>query len=184
MQTETKTQTKTQGYIPPGLRRKVFLAQVILFWETLWPALWPFLGLTLLFAITALFGLWSVAPVWGKIVGLACLTAGLIASLVPVFRLSVPDRKSALRHLERQSGVPHRPATAYADPLALGGSDPAAVGLWGAHRIRLAENLRRLRPGWPRSRLTRSDPLAVRVPLVMALIIGIAMAGPAWRDRL
>lgn len=184
MQTKTDRQSETLDRLPAVLRRNVFLAQLLLFWETLWPSLWPLLGVLSLFAISALMGLWSLVPIWGKITGLACFAAAILVTLVPVFRLPVPSKEVALRHLERRSGVPHRPATAYADPLALGKADPTAIRLWDAHRKRMVERLQRLRPGWPRSRLTRSDPFAVRVPLVMALIIGIAVAGPAWRDRL
>ncbi len=184
MPLETSTQNRSPNQIPSLLRQKVFAAQCLLFWEEFWPTLWPLIAVVALFMITAFFGFWSLLPVWSKMIGLAGFGTAFLVALARILRLSLPSRDAALRHLERRSGIPHRPASAYGDPVALGATDPAAAILWAAHRKRLAASLKKLRPGWPRSRFLRSDPYALRVPLVLALVIGAALAGPGWLDRL
>ena len=170
--------------IPPALSRNVFLARCLLFWEAFWPSLWPLIGVITLFAITALTGIWVTMPLWAKVIGLAGFAIAISICLLPLVRLSVPGRGAALRHLELRSGIAHRPATAYSDPLALGEADKTSEYLWVAHRARLAEALKNLRPGWPRSRLVQADSFALRVPLALALVIAVAYAGSSWPNRL
>ena len=52
-----------------------------------------------------------------------------------------PAQEAAIRRLERDSGVPHRPLVAVQDSLAAGSADPMASALWEAHRRREAERL-------------------------------------------
>ena len=45
------------------------------------------------------------------------ILAALLVSLLPLIRLSLPTRVEALRRLERNANVKHRPASSYEDRL-------------------------------------------------------------------
>jgi hypothetical protein len=55
---------RTQPDAPPGLDGQLWLARGALFWEKLWPGLWPALGVTGLFLALALFDLLPGLPLW------------------------------------------------------------------------------------------------------------------------
>src|SRR5690606_21449648 len=119
----------------------------------------------------------------------ALFAAAGLAALWPLAHLRRPSRIEALRRLERDSGLPHRPSSAWLDArapeqLRRAGERQHTAALWRAHRGRMERLLARLRPGPPRSDLARRDAYAVRVALVMALIVTVSFAGPAWRERL
>ena len=95
-----------------------------------------------------------------------------------------PAQEAAIRRLERDSGVPHRPLVAVQDTLAAGSADPMSSALWEAHRRREAERLAGLsnRPAHPG--LAVLDTWALRFVPLLALIVAIAVAG-GWRsDRM
>jgi len=170
--------------IPPVLRRRVRLAQAVLLWEIVWPASWPLIAVLLLFALSALSGAWGFLPPWAKMIGLVAFSGALLAALARLLRVPLPTMAEALRRLEHESGVPHRPATSYVDTLAPTGVDRASADLWNAHRARLAGYLNQLRPHWPRSRLIHVDPYALRVPLILLTGLALLFAGPSWRTRM
>lgn len=176
--------------LPPILRGKVRLAWLALAWERLWPALWP-LGLVAgLFVLSALTGVWRGLPLWSHVSGLVLFALAAIAALWPVARLGAPRFDEALHRLERDSGLPHRPASAWLDELpgesriGKSGEESDTLALWRAHKARVERLLRALRPRPPRSALARRDAWGVRVALTMALIVSLAAAGNGWRERL
>ena len=84
-----------------------------------------------------------------------------------------PTREAAIRRLERDSGVPHRPLVAVQDRLAAGENDSMAAALWEAHRRReaarlagLSQQARASRPRRPRhlGAALRADPGPDRGP--------------------
>src|SRR5262249_61277745 len=85
--------------------------------------------------------------------------------------LRVPSRIEGLRRLDRNSGLPHRPATAIADEIAAPTEDSYSVALWRAHIERALRAAKTLRAGTPMPRLALRDPLAVR-----ALVAGLVGA--------
>lgn len=169
----------------PGLGRKVGLAWAVLAWEGLWPRLVPLLGLIALFVAAAHLDLFAGLDPWvhtGVLAALAAAFAGLTWWRLRDF--AWPVREAAIRRLERDSGVPHRPLVAVQDKLAAGGSDPMAFALWEAHRRREAERLAGLsnKPAHPG--LAVLDTWALRFVPILALVVAVAVAG-GWRsDRM
>src|SRR5262249_53761596 len=80
----------------------------------------------------------------------------------PVLMLRVPSRIEGLRRLDRNSGLPHRPATAIADEIAAPTEDSYSVALWRAHIERALRAAKMLKAGTPMPRLARGAPLGVR----------------------
>lgn len=184
MQDETNTPGSRRE--PPSgparvLDRKVRAARLLILFERVWHALlWPF-AVAGCFLLVSLAGAWSMMPPWAHQAGLIAFAIAGIASLAPLLRVPWPGREEALRRLERESGVAHRPASSYEDVLP----ESASAGqreLWTAHRQRLSELLDRLRAGLPRPRIGRADPYALRAALLLLLVIGFAVAGgSAWQ---
>lgn len=177
--------------LPPVLRGKVRLVWLALLWERLWPALWPLGAVAGLFVFTALAGLWYGLPVWSQASGLALFGLAAIAALWPVARVRAPRTDEALHRLERDSGLPHRPASAWLDVLPeetrkpfLPRAGADTVALWQAHKGRIGRLLASLRARPPRSELARRDAYGLRVALAMALIVAFASAGGSWPERL
>src|SRR5829696_6406085 len=121
----------------PGLGRKIGLAWAALAWEVLWPRLMPLLAAVALFVAAAHLDLFAGLDPW--------VHTGLLAVLALIFggigwlqfrHFAWPLREAAIRRLERDSGVPHRPLIALQDRLASGERDPMAAALWDAHRRR------------------------------------------------
>lgn len=166
------------------LERHVLLTRLAIFWEALWPAFWPSMLVTGLYVISALFGLWDLLVPVARAAGLALFGISALAALRPVFRINWPAREAALRRIEIQSGIPHRPATSFEDTMALGSSNPHAETLWQAHKSRLADEMSRMKAVWPRPGFARRDPFALRVPMAMVLITAFLYAGPTWVTQL
>src|SRR5262249_11132999 len=119
----------------PGLTRKIGLAWAALAWEALWPRLVPLLAFVALFIAAAHCDLFSGLDPWLHTGLLAVLAVGFAA--LAWWRLrdfACPAQEAAVRRLERDSGVPHRPLVAVQDRLAAGGDDSMATALWEAHR--------------------------------------------------
>src|SRR5262249_45321588 len=72
---------------------------------------------------------------------------------------------------DRNSGLPHRPATAIADEIAAPTEDSYSVALWRAHIERALRAAKTLRAGTPMPRLAPRDPPAGR-----ALVAGLVGA--------
>jgi len=169
----------------PGLRRKVGVAWAALAWEGLWPRLMPLLAFAALFVAAAHLDLFAGLDPWmhtGLLAVLAFALAGLAWWRLREF--AWPAREAAIRRLERDSGVPHRPLVAVQDRLAAGEGDPMAAALWDVHRRREVERLAGLgnKPAHPG--LAALDTWALRLVPVLLLIVAVASAG-GWRvDRM
>lgn len=165
------------------LARKVAVTRAVLMFERVWRALlWPFAAVGL-FLLLSLAGVWSALPAHGHTALLILFALAGLASLAPLFRLSMPGREAALRRLEEHSGLTHRPATSYEDALPESATGEQRM-VWAAHRDRLAALFGRLRPGAPRPRLDRADPYALRAALLLLVAISFAAAGPRAIDRM
>jgi uncharacterized protein (TIGR02302 family) len=164
------------------LERLVLASRAALFWDRLWPALMPALGVAALYVIVSLAGLWLALPPIGRMLGAGLFVVMALAALVPLARLGWPDRAQALARLDR--GASHRPATTSDDNLALGLSDPASVNLWQAHRRRAERAIMALRAPVPQPGMTRRDPYALRLLGLVGVVAALFVAGPDWRARL
>lgn len=177
--------SQTTTFQAPGLGRKVGLAWLALAWEGLWPRLVPVLSFVALFVAAAHLDLFAGLDPWvhtGILAALALALIGLIWWRLRDF--AWPTQEAAIRRLERDSNVPHRPLVAVQDRLAAGGSDPMSAALWEAHRRREAERLAALgnKPAHPG--LAALDTWALRFVPLLALIVALAVAG-GWRsDRM
>ena len=180
--------TITSSSPPPGPGRIAGLLAVTragLFWERLWPALWPLTAAIGLFLALALVDVLPRLPGWLHAAVLFGLAAAAGWSMVRgLTRLRLPSSREAQRRLELGSGLEHRPLSARGDEIAAGGADPDSMALWEVHQLRLSARLRALRPRLPRAGLAAVDPFALRAALVLLLAIGLAAGGPDWPQRL
>ena len=167
-----------------GLDRKIQLSRWALGLERVWPRLWLPIGVIVLFFVASLAGLWPQLAADWHIAGLVGFGVAGAASLAPLLRLEWPSRADGLARLERQSGVPHRPASSYQDTLSPATATAAAQSLWAAHRRRLARVVDSLRPKMPLPRTEPSDPFALRALLLLALAGVLVISGDAFADRL
>jgi uncharacterized protein (TIGR02302 family) len=180
--------TITPSSPAPGSGRIAGLLAVTragLFWERLWPALWPLTAAIGLFLALALVDVLPRLPGWLHAAMLFGLAAAAGWSVVRgLTRLRLPSSREAQRRLELDSGLEHRPLSARGDEIAAGGADPGSMALWEVHQLRLSARLRALRPRLPRAGLAAVDPFALRAALVLLLAIGLAASGPDWPQRL
>ncbi len=166
------------------LARQIWLSGLALGWERLWPALWPATATVGVFAVVSLLGLWEVAPLWLHAVLLAVFAAALPAALWRAREAMRPaGRAAAVRRLERESGVAHRPLSTLFDTPAGESGDRRRDLLWRVHLRRMAPLLRRLRVAWPRPALAARDPWALRGLLALALVVSAVFAGDRAGDR-
>jgi len=164
-------------------RRQIALARAALYWEGRWPSLFPVLTFVGIFLAAALLDLFTLLPVWLHILLLAA-SAGLLCWLLArAFRIRPrTGRQEALRRLERDSGLAHRPLETLEDRPA--GNDPAALGLWRLQQERHRARLSALRVKPPAAGWARIDRYAVRTVAGLLLVVGVVAAGGEWAERL
>lgn len=162
----------------------VLRARLAIFWEALWPRLALPLGIVALFAAIAFMGLWPLFPDSLRIAALVLFALGFLASLVPLVRLSLPDRQVARDRAERESGLTNRPLTALEDDQFTGRDDPAGRALWRAHRKAAAKRLDHMVAGYPSPKLYRHDPFALRALVGLLLFIGVFAGYGEYGSRL
>ncbi|MDY0881251.1 DUF4175 domain-containing protein [Dongia soli] len=171
--------------LPGHVRPYLWLARAFLILERLAP-----LSLTLVFILgifltAALFGLFRYLPAWLHATLLAAAFLTLVGTgWLQLRRFTWPGREAAIRRLERDSNLPHRPLTHLNDALSAGKDDPGLAALWAQHRARLLAAIGRLRVAPPRGDWSSRDPYALRGLLLLLLVIAIIGAGDLWPRRL
>lgn len=167
----------------PALIRKRAIARLVLWFEQVWPAIWPALGVLGVYASVALLDLPGALLPWPRFLLLAAVL-GLAAVLLwrGLRRVSTPTAAQADRRLERASGLRHRPLAALVDRPVEPSDDAAA--LWQVHLGRLAAQVSRLRVGRPRPGLPTRDRWALRGAVLLGLAAAWVMAGPDAGARL
>jgi uncharacterized protein (TIGR02302 family) len=177
---ETSPEKAEDKALASRFEGRVRLSWLAMLGERIWEALlWPFLVVAA-FLVVSLLELWSYLPPLLHRVLLGGFGLALIVSFLPLIRLSLPTRQEALRRLERNAGIKHRPASSYEDRL---GTTPAkeTAALWSAHRARLGQLITRLKPSWPAPRTDRKDPYAIRSALLLAVVAALlATGGNGW----
>ncbi|HEX2448331.1 MAG TPA: TIGR02302 family protein [Methyloceanibacter sp.] len=179
----TSPHTADDKALTNGFERRVRLSWLALLGERVWEALlWPFLVVAS-FLVISLLELWSYLPPLAHRVLLGGFGLALIVSFLPLIRLSLPTRQEALRRLERNAGIRHRPASSYEDRL---GTTPPreTAALWAMHRERLGKLIAKLKPSWPAPRTDRKDPYAIRAALLLAVVAALLATGGNVLDRL
>jgi uncharacterized protein (TIGR02302 family) len=167
------------------LGRSLVLARAALWWERIWPAIWPLTGIAGLFLALALLDILPVLPGWlhGAIL-LGLLGAALYLGWRGLRALRGPTPAQARRRVEVDSGLDHRPLASLDDNLAAGGSDPGSTQLWALHRQRLLARLSALRVRWPRPGLSALDPFALRGLVGLLLVLGVTVGHRDAGERL
>lgn len=165
------------------LARLILGARAAIAWERLWPALAPMAGVLVVFIASAWMGLWVGLAPWLKVLLLGGFALAFVAAGWRLLRLRLPERGDAMRRLETDASLEHRPLAAYEDRLAVG-NDPVAEGLWRVHRRRAEERLGRLRVPVPRADLAPSDPYAIRSVVGIVGFIGLLVGAGALAERL
>jgi uncharacterized protein (TIGR02302 family) len=180
----------SQPALPPErpgsdmLNRALGRARWTIFWERLWPGLASIATVIGLFLAVSWLGLWLWLPPMGRAIGLGVFFLLASAAFTPILMLRVPSRMDGLRRLDRNSGLPHRPATAIADEIAVPSKDSYSLALWRAHLERALRAAKTLRAGAPMPRLALRDPFALRAFVAVLAIAAFFAAGGDRMKRL
>jgi len=162
------------------LSRALVRARLSLFWERLWPALASIATAAGLFLALSWLGLWVNLPPLGRAIGVLLFFVLAVAAAVPLATVRWPNVIEGLRRLDRESLLPHRPATAVADRMAPEAGDQFAVALWRAHLERALRAARSLKAGKPSPHVAARDPYALRA---LVFILAVAAFFAAGGDR-
>jgi uncharacterized protein (TIGR02302 family) len=175
---EPRPAAATRALLEATLKR----ARWTIFWERLWPALTSLATAIGLFLALSWLGLWLWLPPLGRAAAvIACAALAIVAAFPFVF-VRMPGVRDALSRLDRGSGLPHRPATAITDDLAVTPKDPYSLALWNAHVERALAAARALKSGWPSPRVARRDPYALRALVLIACVATFfAAGGERWK---
>ena len=157
-------------------------ARWTIFWERLWPGVASIATVIGLFLAVSWLGLWLALPPIGRAIGLGAFFLLAAAAFAPLLALRLPSRTDGLRRLDRNSTLPHRPATAIDDELAVPTTDSYALTLWRAHIERALRTATSLKAGLPAPRLARRDPFALRA-LVLVLVVATFFAAGGERMK-
>ncbi len=151
-------------------------ARLALAWERAWPRLVPLLTIAGLFVALSWLGLWRIVSDPVRIGLLIVFALALAAALAPLARLALPRQADAVRRVEQNSALQHRPASGLRDTLSPVAEDAGAVALWTAHRKRLLAQMSGLRAGVPKPDLIQNDRNGWRfaVPVLLALAAFVA----------
>ena len=153
-----------------GLQLKIRLQWLLLALERLGQAAhWPLMAMALILAL--LFsGILSFAGQSAAVIILVLMAAGLFYSFYRALQISVPSKREAMRQLERASGLDHREISSTADALTSQGQSAETLALWHEHQRRQRLSVTALKFQRPRSLWRQLDPLALRVPVGLALV--------------
>ena len=167
---------------------KITAARLAIGFERLWAALlWPVLMAGVFLALI-FSGLMPALPVAIRLALAAILLAAFLWSLRPLLQLSRPTRQMAMRRIEAQSELAHRPVSGHDDQLAADNQEPRQQAIWQEHQLRQLRQLENLRIGTPRSIWRQLDGRALRVPVGLALLASLALGpgGPSanFKDAL
>ena len=181
---EAAVPERSSGSLPGHdvLGRALWRARLTIFWERLWPAIASLATVAGLFLAVSWLGVWLWLPPYGRAVGLALFFLLAAAAFAQLLLLRAPSRMEGLRRLDRQSGIPHRPATTIADEIASPTKDGHALALWRAHIERALRARKTLKAGIPMPGLALRDPIAVRI-LVAVLLVATFIAAGGERTR-
>ena len=175
---EPQPAAATRALLEATLKR----ARWTIFWERLWPALTSLATAIGLFLALSWLGLWLWLPPLGRAAAVIACAALAVVAAWPFAFVRMPGARDALSRIDRGSGLPHRPATAITDDLAVTPKDPYSLALWNAHVERALNAARALKSGWPSPRVARHDPYALRALVLIACVATFfAAGGERWK---
>jgi uncharacterized protein (TIGR02302 family) len=171
--------------LPARVRFWAWGAWALMLLEQTARAIAPVAAVIAAFVILGLFDVFGALPLWLHWSVLALFGAAFAGALWLGFRSwRAPGGSDALRRLESDSGLTHRPLTHLTDRQASNLVDPWATVLWAHHQKRLLANLGELTLAAPKSDVARRDPLALRALAVLLLALGIGIAWDQSGSRL
>jgi uncharacterized protein (TIGR02302 family) len=153
-----------------NIQRKITWQRLSMLWQSLWAAAqWPLMAIIAALAILA-SGLLVLIPKYAQFGVLAILGILFLYSLGRFATVDLASRFRAMRQLEQASNIQHRSLSSHHDRLVQEIADPTASALWEEHQLRKLQSLKTLRVSWPVSLWRNFDPMALRVPVVMAAL--------------
>lgn len=164
--------------------RKIWVAGAALLWEDAWPRVVPILSVAAFYASVSLLDIPRHVPV---MVHGGVLAACAVTELLLLMRLCFlrwPGRERILRRQEQVSHLRHRPLIGRDDVQTTGLDNAVSTAFWALHRRRLATAAALVRPVWPHPNLPAKDPWGLRAGAVLALIVGVVVAGEDGWSRL
>ncbi len=192
--------TDTPEHALKRIETPLRLTLVGLWAERIARAFWPLWTATIAAIAAGAMGVQDNLPLEAAWFVLVSVVIALIwAGIYGARAFHKPTRTDALVRLDAR--LPGQPIAALRDAQAIGGTDPASIAVWNAHRARMAARAAGARPVEPDLRLASRDKYALRyvalTGLVMALVFGslwritsvagltsggaaVAAAGPAW----
>ncbi|MBS0276224.1 MAG: TIGR02302 family protein [Proteobacteria bacterium] len=160
-------------------------ARLTIWWERVWPKLWPASGIVGAFVAAGLFNLFAYVPWWIHTLLLLGAAGAAGYFLYRNFQnFDAPTWYEGARRVERDSTLEHRPITEHHDVMAAGVGDAYAEALWKAHIRALLSRIGKLRVSLPSPQLAKRDPYAIRFLILLLLIGGVIVAGSDWKNRL
>ena len=166
------------------LERRRRLVTFILLLERLTLCLWRPAAWFMLFA-----GLWmfQIPAMLGNglpVLSVVVFVPGFLYFLFSDFRkFRFPSAEHIDRRIEADSKIRHRPIATLKDKL----SNPEKTdtrNLWTASRMHTVLMLPALKVGHPKALLASRDPRALRLAALMFFILGMAVSGPNWNERI
>ncbi|MFZ1416596.1 MAG: DUF4175 family protein, partial [Defluviicoccus sp.] len=170
-----------------GLRYRLLvrLAAASLAWEALWPRLWPAVTLLGAGVAVALLDVLPLLPAWLHAGVLLVFAAALLAALAWAGTgLRRIGRRQALRRIEQDSALSHRPLSALDDRQGAGVDDPLARLLWQRHQADLRAVRHRLQLKVPAPGVAQLEPWGLRAGVLLLLVIAVAAGGRQASERL
>jgi uncharacterized protein (TIGR02302 family) len=158
-----------------GLKRKIFWQRLLLAGAGLWAALQP----AVIVAAIALSALaFNVSRYFPPLVNLVLLGIGFVIfiwSTRGLLNFRWPTVTDAARHLELVNGLPNREVSGLYDTLVVEQANVQGSELWQEHQIRLLANMPGLGVAVPKSSWRDFDPVALRVPVALALVTSLIL---------
>jgi uncharacterized protein (TIGR02302 family) len=161
--------------LPKSLSARIFWQRLLLAGAGLWAALQPLL-VTVALVIAALA--FNVSQFFPPLFNLILLGLGLLAilwSLRGLVKFRWPSVADAVRQLERANSLPHREVSGLQDELVSEQNNAEGSELWQAHQLRLLARLPVLNLAVPKSSWREFDPVALRVPVALALVTSLLL---------
>lgn len=159
-------------------------ARLILLFEALWPTFVAALSLCGFVLILIVIGLFEFLPPILRGLAFAATSGAVIALLIRGFLNLNNKREDQLARIDRDTGLPHRPALSLADYSTSHLDDPMTFALWRAYRRDILRQAHHLRLAWPHPHVYERDHYALRFAVLIGLIAAIIITGPEATRRI
>ncbi|HVI87883.1 MAG TPA: TIGR02302 family protein [Dongiaceae bacterium] len=171
--------------LPGNVRPYLSVARLVLLVERIAPLGFTLLATLGIFVLVAWLGWFRFLPAWLHLLILVAVAAGLLAAgWFHLRRFRWPTGTEAIRRVEQDGALSHRPLTHLTDRAVTTGDDPALRQLWTLHRTRLLRSIGPLRFATPQTDFQQRDPLALRALLLLLIVIAFVFTGDLGWQRI